>query len=102
MTDTSQKSRAVHARVDACALATLLSYYTELEHRPQNNSQLVAAILKNAATSAVTVGRATPVTDSEEAHRILDEFVASGGRKRASQGIVKDALGRIERGLEGE
>ncbi len=100
MTDTS-KSRAVHARVDACALATLLSYYSEYGV-PKSISQLVASVMEDAANEAEQTGVVNRITDLQEAHCILDEFVASGGRDRASQGIVKDTLGRIERGLGGE
>ena len=102
MTNTSRKSRAVHARIDACALATLLSYYQAYNTTPKSTSQLVALVIENAAQEAEQTGQVDYIEDTREAHRILDEFVSSGGRERASQGIVKDALGRIERGLGGE
>ena len=101
MTNTS-KSRAVHARVDACALATLLSYHTELGATFESLSRLVAFSVIDAATIVKNYSWVEEVTDPEQAHRILDEFVVSGGRERASQGIVKDALGKIEAGLGGE
>ncbi len=96
MTNTS-KSRAVHARVDACALATLLSCYKD--SGPTTISQVVTWAVIDRAYAGENTGYIRLITDPEQAHRILDEFVARGGSERAT---VKDALGKIEAGLGGE